>query len=107
MHAAGGPGRVEGASMRRGSAAAVALVLSAVCVGCENWSGFGFRADSREMPRLRQVLALETGRVVQAAAPGKGDFTSALPGGWGPNGHAFPPGSAADRYGRSRGPAFP
>jgi hypothetical protein len=47
-----------------GSAAAVALVLSAVCAGCESWSGFGFRADSREMPRLRQVLTLETGTVV-------------------------------------------
>jgi len=89
MHAAGGPGRVEGASMRRGSAAAVALVLSAVFAGCENWSGFGFRADSREMPRLRQVLALETGRVVADVGAGKGELTFALAREVGSDGHVF------------------
>jgi ubiquinone/menaquinone biosynthesis C-methylase UbiE len=75
--------------MRRGSAAAVTLVLSAVCVGCENWSGFGFRAESREMPRLRQVLTLETGRVVADVGAGKGELTFALAREVGSNGHVF------------------
>ena len=57
--------------------AALSLLLSAVCAGCQ-WSGFGFRADGREMPRLRAVLALETGRVVADVGAGKGELTLAL-----------------------------
>ena len=75
--------------MRRGSAQAVALMLSAVCAGCESWSGFGFRAESREMPRLRQVLTLETGRVVADVGAGKGELTFALAREVGPNGRVF------------------
>jgi ubiquinone/menaquinone biosynthesis C-methylase UbiE len=64
--------------MYRGSAAAVALAVSVGCPGCENWSGFGFHADSREMPRLGQVLHLETGTVVADVGAGKGELTLAL-----------------------------
>jgi ubiquinone/menaquinone biosynthesis C-methylase UbiE len=64
--------------MRRGSVAAVALVLLAACAGCESWSGFGFRADGREMSRLKQVLTLETGTVVADVGAGKGELTFAL-----------------------------
>lgn len=72
----------------RVSAAAVAVVLSAVCAGCQ-WSGGGFRADGPEMPRLRQVLALETGTVVADVGAGKGELTFALAREVGPNGHVF------------------
>jgi ubiquinone/menaquinone biosynthesis C-methylase UbiE len=74
--------------MRRGSAAAVAVVLSAVCAGCQ-WSGFGFRADGPELPRLRQVLALETGTVVADVGAGKGGLTFALASEVGSNGRVF------------------
>jgi ubiquinone/menaquinone biosynthesis C-methylase UbiE len=57
--------------------AAIALVLSAACTGCQ-WTGFGFRADGPEMPRLRQVLALEAGSVVADVGAGKGELTVAL-----------------------------
>jgi len=63
--------------MRRGGAAAVALVLSAVCAGCQ-WTGFGFHADGPEMPRLREVLTLETGSMVADVGAGKGELTFAL-----------------------------
>ena len=75
--------------MRRGSAAAVTLVLSAVCAGCESWSGFGFRADGREMPRLRQVLSLEAGKVVADVGAGKGELTLALAREVSSQGHVF------------------
>lgn len=75
--------------MRRGSAAAVALVLSAVCAGCGNWSGFGFHADGREMPRLKNELALETGTVVADVGAGKGELTIALAREVGSNGRVF------------------
>lgn len=55
----------------------IALLLAAACAGCESWTGFGFRAD-REMPRLRQVLALEPGKVVADVGAGKGELTLAL-----------------------------
>ena len=64
--------------MRGGRAAAVTLVLSAACAGCESWTGFGFHADGPEMPRLRQVLALETGIMVADVGAGKGGLTFAL-----------------------------
>jgi ubiquinone/menaquinone biosynthesis C-methylase UbiE len=77
-----------GSSMRRGSAAAITLVLLAACAGC-GWSGFGFRADSREMSRLRQVLALERGAVVADVGAGKGELTFALAREVGSNGRVF------------------
>lgn len=55
----------------------IALLLAAACAGCESWSGFGFRAE-REMPRLREVLALESGKVVADVGAGKGELTLAL-----------------------------
>ena len=64
--------------MRRGNAAAIALVFSAFSAGCGSWSGGGFRADGPEMPRLRQVLTLETGKVVADVGAGEGGLTVAL-----------------------------
>ena len=75
--------------MRRFSAVAVTLLLSAVSAGCGNWSGFGFRADSPEMSRLRQVLALETGRMVADVGAGKGELTFALAREVGSSGRVF------------------
>jgi ubiquinone/menaquinone biosynthesis C-methylase UbiE len=75
--------------MRRGSAAAVALVCSALCTGCESWSGFGFHADSAEMSRLRNVLALKTGMVVADVGAGKGELTFALAAEVGSKGRVF------------------
>jgi ubiquinone/menaquinone biosynthesis C-methylase UbiE len=54
------------------------VLLSVACTGCESWAGFGFRADGPEMPRLRQVLALEAGKVVADVGAGKGGLTVAL-----------------------------
>jgi ubiquinone/menaquinone biosynthesis C-methylase UbiE len=56
--------------------------------GCQ-WSGFGFRADGPELPRLRQVLALETGTVVADVGAGKGGLTFALASEVGSNGRVF------------------
>jgi predicted methyltransferase len=56
----------------------IVLALSAACAGCGSWTGFGFRADGAEMPRLRQVLALEPGKVVADVGAGKGELTTAL-----------------------------
>src|SRR5262245_5950586 len=75
--------------MRLGSATAVALVLSTVCAACDRWSGFGFRTDGREIPRLRQVLTLETGAVVADVGAGKGELTITLAKEVGPNGLVF------------------
>lgn len=55
-----------------------AIALSALCAGCGNWSGFGFRAEGREMPQLREVLALDKRRVVADVGAGKGELTFAL-----------------------------
>jgi ubiquinone/menaquinone biosynthesis C-methylase UbiE len=75
-------------AMRRSGAAAVAVVLSALCAGCQ-WSGFGFRADGPEMPRLRQVLGLEKGAAVADVGAGKGGLTFALASEVGSNGRVF------------------
>ena len=75
--------------MRRARAAAITLVLSAGCAGCGNWSGFGFRADSAEMSRLRQVLSLEAGSTVADVGAGKGELTFALAREVGPDGRVF------------------
>jgi ubiquinone/menaquinone biosynthesis C-methylase UbiE len=69
--------------------AAVALFLAALCAGCESWSGFGFRADGAEMPRLVQALAIEPGKVVADVGAGKGELTVALAREVGPRGHVF------------------
>jgi ubiquinone/menaquinone biosynthesis C-methylase UbiE len=74
--------------MRGLNAAAIAVVLSALCAGCQ-WTGFGFRAGGSEMPRLRQVLALETGTVVADVGAGKGGLTLALASEVGSNGRVF------------------
>jgi ubiquinone/menaquinone biosynthesis C-methylase UbiE len=60
--------------MGRAIAAAVTLVL---CAGCQ-WTGGGFRADSPEMSRLREVLTLAAGKVVADVGAGKGELTFAL-----------------------------
>jgi ubiquinone/menaquinone biosynthesis C-methylase UbiE len=58
--------------------AAITILLSVACTGCGNWTGGGFRADGPEMQRLRQVLALEPGKVVADVGAGKGQLTLAL-----------------------------
>ncbi|MGH8742554.1 MAG: class I SAM-dependent methyltransferase, partial [Burkholderiales bacterium] len=68
--------------------AAMALAFCAVSSGCQ-WSGFGFHADGPEMPRLKQALALEPGRVVADVGAGKGELTLALAHEVGPNGRVF------------------
>jgi ubiquinone/menaquinone biosynthesis C-methylase UbiE len=75
--------------MGRGIAAVFAVVLSGACAGCESWTGFGFRAGSREMAQLRQVLTLEPGKVVADVGAGKGELTFALAKEVGPKGHVF------------------
>jgi ubiquinone/menaquinone biosynthesis C-methylase UbiE len=67
----------------------IALLLAVACAGCGSWTGFGFRADGREMTRLRQVLALEAGKVVADVGAGKGELTLALASEVGSNGRVF------------------
>jgi SAM-dependent methyltransferase len=69
--------------------AAITVLLSATCTACGNWTGFGFRADGPEMPRLRQVLVLEAGKVVADLGAGKGELTVALAREVGSNGRVF------------------
>ena len=73
----------------RVSAAAAAVVVAAFSAGCGSWSGGGFRADGPEMPRLRQVLVLETGKVVADVGAGEGGLTLALAREVGSNGRVF------------------
>lgn len=54
-----------------------ALLIGLLLTGC-GWTGGGFRADGQEMPRLRQVLALEAGKVVADVGAGEGQLTFAL-----------------------------
>jgi SAM-dependent methyltransferase len=49
----------------------------AACAGCQ-WTGFGFRAEGPEMPRLRQALGLEASSVVADVGAGRGELTVAL-----------------------------
>ena len=56
----------------------VTLALTAACVGCESWTGFGFRDEGGEMARLHEVLALDKGKVVADVGAGKGGLTFAL-----------------------------
>ena len=67
----------------------LAIALSALCAGCGNWSGFGFRAAGREMPQIREVLALDQRRVVADVGAGKGELTLALAAEMGSKGHVF------------------
>ena len=55
-----------------------AILVSALCTGCSNWTGFGFHAAGGELPRLRQALALEARDVVADVGAGKGELTFAL-----------------------------
>ena len=55
-----------------------AVLLSALCGGCSNWTGFGFHAEGGELPRLRQALALEARDVVADVGAGQGELTFAL-----------------------------
>src|SRR5262245_51542357 len=66
-----------------------ALVLSAACAGCGNWTGFGFHADGAELPRLAQALTLEAGAVVADVGAGRGELTLALANAVGPKGRVF------------------
>lgn len=75
--------------MRRCRAAAATLLVSALCAGCGNWSGFGFRAAGPEMPRIRQALSLKTGKVVADVGAGEGELSLALASEVGPQGHVF------------------
>jgi SAM-dependent methyltransferase len=75
--------------MREANVAAIASVLALMCTGCGNWSGFGFRADGPEMPRLRQALALKAGMVIADVGAGKGELTLALADEVGPSGRVF------------------
>jgi len=76
------------------------LVLT--CAGCGNWTGFGFRADGPEMPRLSQVLTLESGKVVADVGAGKGELTLALAREVGSNGRVFSTEIDPERLGRLR-----
>jgi ubiquinone/menaquinone biosynthesis C-methylase UbiE len=65
-----------------------ALLIMLLLSGC-GWTGGGFRADGEEMPRLRQALALEAGKVVADVGAGEGALTLALAREVGPNGRVF------------------
>ena len=65
------------------------MLLLVACTGCGSWTWFGFRADGLEMQRLRQVLALEAGKVVADVGAGKGELTVALAREVRPNGRVF------------------
>ena len=66
-----------------------ALILSAACAGCGNWTGGGFRADGAEMGRLRQLVPLTPGLVIADMGAGKGELTVALAREVGANGRVF------------------
>jgi SAM-dependent methyltransferase len=66
-----------------------AALLLLLCAGCGSWTGGGFRADGQEMPRLRQALALEAGKVVADVGAGKGELTFALAREVGPAGRVY------------------
>ena len=75
--------------MSQGKSAVTAVLFAALCTGCGNWTGGGFRADGAEMPRLREALTLEAGRVVADVGAGKGEMTFVLAKEVGPKGHVF------------------
>ena len=67
---------------------AIVLLLALACGGC-HWTGGGFRAEGRELPRLRQALALEPGKVVADVGAGKGELTRVLSKEVGPAGRVY------------------
>jgi SAM-dependent methyltransferase len=73
----------------RGKSAAIILLALVLAAGCDSWRGFGFRASGPEMPRLRQVLALEPGSAVADVGAGRGEVTLALAAEVGPGGRVF------------------
>jgi SAM-dependent methyltransferase len=75
--------------MSRARAIAIAITFSAALAGCGSWSGFGFKADGPELPRLRQILALKEGMVVADVGAGKGQLTLALAKEVGSSGRVF------------------
>ncbi len=75
--------------MHRIGVAAIVLPLLGACTGGASWTGFGFRADGPEMPRIRQELTLKPGQVVADVGAGKGELTLALAREVGPNGRVF------------------
>jgi ubiquinone/menaquinone biosynthesis C-methylase UbiE len=81
--------------------AAIVPLLALACTGC-HWTGGGFRADGAEMPRLRQVLALEAGKVVADVGAGKGELTLALAREVGPAGRVYSTEIDAARLSRLR-----
>jgi ubiquinone/menaquinone biosynthesis C-methylase UbiE len=56
--------------------------------GC-TWTGFGFDARGREMPRLKEALVLRAGMVVADVGAGNGQLTLALAAAVGPDGRVF------------------
>lgn len=88
--------------MRRTIQLAVALVLAAVSSGCLHGTGFGFRADGPELPRLKQVLSLEPGRVIADFGAGQGELTVALAREVGAHGQVFATEIDPDRRQRLR-----
>jgi ubiquinone/menaquinone biosynthesis C-methylase UbiE len=73
----------------RVSAATVVVLLAIITAGGGDWTGFGFRAEGREMPRLARVLALKPGMVIADVGAGKGELTIALAREVGPAGRVF------------------
>jgi SAM-dependent methyltransferase len=74
---------------RRRRLATIALLVSIVAAGCNNWRGAGFRATGPEMPRLRQELALSPGMSVADVGAGRGEMTVALAAEVGPSGRVY------------------
>ncbi len=72
----------------RGVAVIILLVLL-LGAGCNDWRGFGFRANGPEMPRLKHVLGLKPGMFVADIGAGKGEVTVALAAEVGPEGRVF------------------
>ena len=68
---------------------ALALAVSALVSGCDNWPGGGFDASGPEMPRLKEALALSAGMAVADVGAGKGELTLALAEAVGSGGHVF------------------
>jgi SAM-dependent methyltransferase len=54
------------------------VVLLIVSTRLSTWRGSGFRADGSELPRLRNVLALQPGMAVADVGAGNGELTVAL-----------------------------
>jgi len=74
---------------RKRRLATIALLVSIVAVGCNNWRGAGFRATGPEMPRLRQELTLAPGMSVADVGAGRGEMTVALAAEIGPSGRLY------------------